>query len=113
MIQLLIEHGANPNADNQGYFLLSRARHDSDFLIFLLEHGVDANATNTNSNFIEYGYDDVVPIIAEYVEWGDVEGVKILKQYGAKITPELLKIECIHNDDEMKQLLRSFLAEEE
>ena len=113
MIQLLIEHGANPNANDQGYFLLSRARHDSDFLIFLLEHGVDANATGTNSDFIEYGYDDVVPIIAEYVEWGDVEGVKILKQYGAKITPELLKIECIHNDDEMKQLLRGFLVEKE
>ena len=39
MIQLLIEHGANPNADNQGFFLLSKAQHDSDFLIFLLELG--------------------------------------------------------------------------
>ena len=100
MIQLLIEHGANPNADNQGFFLLSKAQHDSDFLIFLLEHGVDANASCGDDS-----------ILAEWVYDGDVEGVRILKKYGARITPELLEIEYI--DDEMEQLLRGFLAEGE
>ena len=93
----LIEFGAEIKGNDE--FLLDLAKNDSDFLIFLLEHGVDTNASS--------GADS---ILAEWVEDGNVAGVRILKKYGARITPELLEKA---DTDEMKQLLRSFLAEKE
>jgi len=95
MIRTLIEFGVEVKGNDE--FLLNLAKHDSDFLIFLLKHGVDANAALGDDS-----------ILAEWVEEGNVAGVKILKQYGAKITPELLEAA---DSDEMKQLLQGFLDE--
>lgn len=97
IVRNLIEFGAEIKGNDE--FLLDLAKNDSDFLIFLLEHGVDTNASS--------GADS---ILAEWVEDGNVAGVRILKKYGARITPELLEKA---DTDEMKQLLRSFLAEKE
>ena len=97
IVRNLIAFGAEIKGNDE--FLLDLAKNDSDFLIFLLEHGVDTNASS--------GADS---ILAEWVEDGNVAGVRILKKYGARITPELLEKA---DTDEMKQLLRSFLAEKE
>lgn len=73
------------------------------------------NHLNIVKLMVEYGNDHfpakIREILTECIKDGNVAGVRILKKYGAKITPELLKIEYI--DDEMEQLLRGFLAEGE
>lgn len=72
------------------------------------------NHLNIVKLMVEYGNDHfpakIREILTECIKDGNVAGVRILKKYGARITPELLEKA---DTDEMKQLLRGFLVEKE